>query len=360
MKNFIAIKKNHDAKSFRIKVKFRINKRARNRSLLGVSKKIRKENSQRQNINKLISSCKHLVAPSNFSLLDNTENVIEFINLVDECYNKKRNIFIEMNNVVNIAHGAIVVLLSKLVQFKAKGIYVNGNFPKNKEAKSMLTESGFINYLYENIQDQNEYVFDKKICTHANKIADPTLSDNIIKTASKGLWGEERRCLGVQRVFLELMQNTNNHASSIQGEKHWWTSFVHVKNETEDKICFSFIDYGVGIFTSLANKKEGRFFGIFDRIKRMFGEINHAEMLNLLLHGKIHEIADRTQTKKPNRGKGLPGIFGALNKNDISNLRIISNDAFADVAQDKYLLLKQELKGTYIYWELNKNNNNIK
>ena len=80
----------------------------------------------------------------------------------------------------------------------------------------------------------------------------------------------------------------------------------------------------------------------------------------MLLHGDIHKIANRTKTKEPFRGKGLPGIFGAMEKNDISNLQIISNDAYANVAKNKYVNLNNKLEGTYVYWELNTHNNNLK
>ena len=182
------------------------------------------------------------------------------------------------------------------------------------------------------------------------------LSDRIIKHVSKQLWGEEKRCIGLQRVFLELMQNTNNHASEILGEKLWWSSIVPVKGENGmiDKICFSFIDYGIGIFASLSNKKQGVFVGIIDKLKKLFGELDDAEMMKLLLHGDIH----RTATGLSYRGKGLPGIYNAMNKNDISNLKIISNYAYSDIAKKEYRNLKNEFSGTYVYWELNKTNNN--
>lgn len=361
MKNEKLIKKHRDDKLFKREIKSRQKKKNRNRALLGVNKEIRRERAYNTDYYRRNGAIKKLEAPHNFSLLGNTEEVISFINKVDACYEKKKNLFIDMDNVERIAYGAIIVLLSKLVQFKAKKLAVNGSFPRNKEAKQVLKESGFIDYLYrDDVRVQNEYVIDKKICTHANKIAEPALTAKIISIVSKELWGEERRCLGVQRVFLELMQNTNNHASDIQGEKHWWTSFAHVKTNNEDKICFSFIDYGVGIFTSLENKREGKFLGILDKIKSLFGNVDHAKMMDMLLHGEIHKIARNNKNQEPYRGKGLPGIFGAMEKNDISNLQIISNDAYANVSKNKYVKLNNKLEGTYVYWELNLSNNNMK
>lgn len=182
MKDEKLIKKHRDDKLFRRKVKSRQKKRIRNRSLLGVSKEVRRQKTSNLDFYHRNRALKKLEAPRNFSLLENTEEVISFINDVDTCFEKKKNIFIDMDNVDKIAYGAIIVLLSKLVQFKAKKLDVNGSFPKNKEAKRVLKESGFIDYLYkDDVRIQNEYVINKKICTHANKVAEPALTARIIE-----------------------------------------------------------------------------------------------------------------------------------------------------------------------------------
>jgi hypothetical protein len=182
------------------------------------------------------------------------------------------------------------------------------------------------------------------------------MSDEIIKQSSKFIWNEERRCTGLQRVFLELMQNTNNHASNTsKGEYHWWATTYYSKED--NKVCFAFIDYGVGILKSLESNKEGhKFFGIIPKIKQAFNPSTNADVLKLLLNGDVH----KTATGKYYRGKGLPGIYDACKKNQISNLVIISNDAIADYTQNKYERLNNKLSGTFVYWELNASNANIK
>lgn len=358
MKTKKTIKIKHDLNLFKRKVKSRKKRKEINRSKNKYTKEIKQKNLIENKLRRNFKYYKHLRAPSNFSLLENTDDVLSFIEKINYCYEKKKDIFIEMTNVENIAHGTIVVLLSILVQFKSKGIRVNGNFPKFVNAKKILKESGFVEYLYKDIVSESEYYINKRICTHAKKTADSELSDNIIRSNSKILWGEEKRCIGVQRVFLELMQNTNNHASSIIGEKMWWSSIVPVKNEKGEceKICFSFIDYGVGIFSSLKSKSQGVFSGIMDKIRSTFGDkISDADLMKLLLKGEVH----KTATGKYYRGKGLPGIYNAMKKNDISNLKILSNQAYADVGHDNYTLLKKDFSGTYVYWELNKYNNHL-
>lgn len=350
------ISKRHDLASFKRKVRSKQKKKIRNKRFQGLSQQHKKEQNENRTLNNKFRGYKHIKAPVNFSLIQNVKETLEFIAEIEECFVKRQRVFINLKYVEFIAHGAIVILLAKLVHFKTHNIPFNGNFPRNINVRNTLTNSGFFRYLYEKIDVKDSYSFENEICTHANKKVNSALSDEIIKKASTYIWGEKRRCTGVQRVFLELMHNTNNHASFYkQGDKHWWASLNYI--ESENKVCFSFIDFGVGIFESLSNKKEGnKFYDIINKMKKLFNFQTNAELLKLLLNGEVH----KTITGNYYRGKGLPGIYEASVKNKISNLIIISNDALADPQNNKYIKLDGYLKGTFVYWELNKNNVNIK
>ena len=56
-----------------------------------------------------------------------------------------------------------MVLLSKLIQFKTSKIDFNGDFPRDVKSRWVLNNSGFFEYLYQDIDSQDAYTFDKKI-----------------------------------------------------------------------------------------------------------------------------------------------------------------------------------------------------
>jgi len=257
---------------------------------------------------------------------------------------------------VGLNYDALVVLLSIMVNFKARGIEFNGDFPRNKKARSLLKRSGFFEYLYGSFVMSDKYDLPTKsrIHTLAMKNVDSALGAQIISEASLTIWKSKKRCHGVQKTFLELMQNTNNHATiGVPGSKHWWLSVFHL--EKEKKVAFSFVDFGVGIFNSLKNKPvQNKWFGWFEKMKTKFSFSNDADLLKLILAGELHS----TVTMKPFRGKGLPGLKLALDRNQISNLHIISNTVKADVKNDKYSIINQNFSGTFVYWELNETNEN--
>lgn len=352
----ILINKRLAKKSWERKLRSKYKKKQFNKRFSGISIEKRKEINRSTLVKQQLPHYKNIIAPTNFSLAFNTEETLDFIGRIEACFKRRQKVFVDLSNVERIANGAIVVLLSILVNFKSNGIDFNGNFPKDAIAQRILRNSGFFNYLYKQIEKQESYSFENEICTHANKKASSELSEEIIRKASLHIWGEERRCTGVQRVFLELMQNTNNHASFYsQGEKHWWATIS--PSSDQKKVTFSFIDFGVGIFESLSNKPENnKFFDAINKVKKVFNFTSNAELLKLLLNGDVH----KTVTGKYYRGKGLPGIFNSCRNNKISNLIIISNDAIADYSNNSYKKLNNTLSGTFVSWELNENNVSIK
>lgn len=295
-----------------------------------------------------------IIAPGHFSLIQNTNEVLKFIAKLKYCYDARKPVHVSLQEITEISYDAIVVLLSILIKFKTNGIKFNGRLPSDVSVKKILLESEFFKYLNQPIQDEERYHLGEhsSIHTHAWKDVDSVLGDSIIRGATRTVWNETRRCQGIQRTLIELMLNTNNHADdSRQGEKHWWLSVHHDK--LNRKVSFAFIDFGVGVFTSLNNKREGsKFYKILEKIKESYSFGANADLLKLILDGTLH----RTATGKPYHGKGLPSIYRALERNQLSNLNIITNDVHANVSLNKFEALESVFSGTFVYWELNQEN----
>ena len=94
--------------------------------------------------------------------------------------------------------------------------------------------------------------------------------------------------------------------------------------------------------------------GAIEKISNRFKYGSNNDILKLLLNGDVH----MTVTGEHFRGKGLPGIKEVQDRNQISNLHIISNDVFSDVQNDDYKKLNKNFSGTFAFWELNKDNIN--
>jgi hypothetical protein len=294
------------------------------------------------------------IAPRIFSLIHNAEQTIGFIRQLTSLLESRRPVFVSLKEVSQIPHDGVVVLLSVMVQFKSAGIGFTGDMPREAGAAAVLRKSRFFSVLRKNVIESDFYEIGSgsAIHTHANRSVDAELSARIIERASKTLWGEARRCQGAQRVFVELMHNTNNHASEKgKGEKHWWVSVQH--QPKKKRVVFSFVDFGIGVFQSLDNKAfDNKWHAWRSKAYTLISNLDNAGIFRLILQGVLHQSV----TKNYYRGKGLPGIRDVVHRNGVSNLVMLTNDVYANVSEDSYRTLKLPFNGTFVQWELTPDN----
>ncbi|MCC5836003.1 MAG: hypothetical protein JJU20_14850 [Opitutales bacterium] len=295
-------------------------------------------------------------APVNFDFMANTDEVSSFIETLNKYLEQRKPVFVELRQVQRVSYDALTVLLSVVVRFKAKKIRFNGSMPSSATANNALRESGFFKLLFEKFDDTDRYELATKssINTHAKRTVDAELGERLIVSASRTVWECQKRCTGLQRVLIELMQNTNNHASPKgKKEKLWWISVKH--DPAAKKVYFFFVDYGVGIFTSLDRKdSDNKFFHSYNRLRRKFQFGKNTKILEAIFKGELHQ----TSSDKYYRGKGLPGVYKAFEANQISNLSLITNDTIFNGQSRSYNSLKTPFQGTFYSWELSEENEN--
>lgn len=264
-----------------------------------------------------------------------------------------------MESVRHIDYDAIAVLLAILVRFRGERVGFNGSMPSDQQANRRLYDSGFLRVLFGHTEREPEDPFrlsvgplGHRFLTHAQRTVESALTARILEEAAQNIWQAPRRFQGVQRVLVELMQNTHNHASPLRpGEKHWWLSVSH--RRAEKATSFVFVDLGVGVFGSLDTKPaESIWYGWRAKFFAVFKKADRSEILRLILDGELH----RTVTGQPFRGKGLPGIKMMATQNWLSGLRIVTNDVYADVDNDDYRVLDYEFPGTLVAWNVTHDN----
>lgn len=289
-----------------------------------------------------------LTAPQNFSFISNTQESVRFIDRLNSCLEKRISVYVDLKQVTTLTYDAILALLSIMFQIKRRGIAFNGNFPRDAVCSKLLRNSGFLDNLY---NDKVRFPFDltqKHLIRKFGNEALPEEASRIVDNSHLNIWKTSGRCPGVYRIILELMQNTHAHANLSQpGGVNWWFGVNY--DELRNVECFSFIDYGVGVFTSLENKtSESKFYKALEKMKTVLGLSNNADALRHIMNGDLH----RTSTGKSYRGKGLPGIRDALMRDQISKLVVVTNNVVAEVGANRYDLLPNSFRGTFIYWEL--------
>lgn len=259
--------------------------------------------------------------------------------------------YVDMSSVSEMDHSALTLLMAALVSFKAEGIPFNGNYPSDTKLKQTLNQ--VIGTLYrQEFVEGDEYTihddFSYGVYAHAMKNVSSVLTARVIGSSSEAIWGEERRCQGVQSSLIELMHNTNNHANlDAAGQYHWWLS-VSKDEEKGGKVSFVFLDFGIGILASLDSKPKGsKWEPGWQKLRTLFD--SEASLLDKILGGELH----RTVTGHSYRGKGLPHIAAAQKRNQLGKLCVISNRAYCNRGTGEVKLLRTPFSGTLVHWEVN-------
>lgn len=287
-------------------------------------------------------------APADFSVIDNCEEVVRFINKLRKDFHNKRKVFVNMEQVTKVTNESLCLLVSNMMLFRDGRIDFNGNFPRNVIASKVIMESGFLETLYNKRGLRSVNNVNSPIYTHSAHKSNTDIADAIILSCSKFLWDEECNCGGVYNAFIELMANTIEHADEIEGKQKWWVTAT--KDNDNEKVTFSFLDYGRGIINTLTSANQKRHRGIVERLlTKWLG--NEAMLLKEVMEGAL----TLSEKEGSHYGKGLNSIYQDMVDGQLDNIVIISNNVFADVKNGNYHKMSESFPGTFVSWEINKN-----
>jgi hypothetical protein len=280
---------------------------------------------------------KELEAPENFSFIDNTEEMVNFLNRMEKAFGKGFDVYVDFSKIKKLSPDSLAVLVSNMKDSKiTRGLNCSGNEPEDEQIKKKFIESGFYEIVVP--RDKKEQVVSGSFRKKSNKKVQPEMIDNLVSFATKTLFGKERKCGGVTNALLETMGNTRGHAAGDSVRHETWWAYVHC--DMERKIAtYCLVDNGVGIFQS---RKVGRVRQVLNSI----GFTSNIDILKKMLNRQIE-----SSTGISYRGRGIPSIYKSLKRGDIRNLTFIANDVIAKVEKDEYHTLSRPFKGTFISWE---------
>jgi hypothetical protein len=282
--------------------------------------------------------------PNDFSFINNTEEMIKFFNKMGRRFGKKKHLSLDLSNISSITADALAVLISKLKDRRfTNGMSYKGNEPIDPVLKEQFIHSGFYDHVATASRDSTTNVGSirakKKSKEVVSRRVEPETAYELISFVTTKLYGKYRKAAGAYNCLLEAMTNTREHASSMEARhESWWASVLY--NGKEKKGQFTFVDNGVGIFAS-------RDPNVLQQTLNALGIRNNISLLRKMLRREIP-----SSTNIAYRGRGIPSMYKALQRGEIHNLIIITNDVYANVAEDRYRNLDPPFSGTFIYWEI--------
>ncbi len=280
-----------------------------------------------------------LTAPTDFSFVNNCDEVLEYMENARNTINQGKQIIFDFSDIDKLSPDGIALLISN-VKDKGfnRGVQIKGRDPKKQELKQMFEESGFYDHVYPVVprhKNPNNMLL-HKITRHRTE---PVLAKEICEKATLHTLGQIKKFPPLYDILVECMTNTHNHANLKQKGVHdWWIFHYCPLNSTIS--YFAFIDLGVGIFRSIAVRN------YVNSVKIKLGFKANVDLVNDLLEGKI-----TSRTGLEIRGKGFPTIYQHTKNPAIKNFVLISNDVYANISSGIYKETKAEFKGTFLYWE---------
>jgi hypothetical protein len=288
-----------------------------------------------------------LNGPSIFCFTKNTNGMIDFLDRLENAINSFDEILINLSDVKDISTDATLAIVAKATNPKRqKNSKIVINPPTLVLLRDKLFDSGIFGK-EEKIFSNGDFRKPKGIIERKSDIeVKSEETSELIRFATKQLFGKELRFQQLQRVFVECMNNTVNHAASDSSEKEsWWASVYY--NEPDKIARFNFFDNGIGILESINLRWK-------DKWLRKFGLKDQTAIMKDALAG---EVGSRTGLTY--RGKGLPAILEAFKQGCLTNLIIISNGVYVNLEKNEYTNLGKSFKGTFFHWDIGEQQRNF-
>jgi hypothetical protein len=170
-----------------------------------------------------------------------------------ELYSTKYKLNLDLSGVQQITTDAIAALIATVLRL---GVPVAGNLPINTDAQRMLMDSGFFEYV--NSTQNLPKIKRGSIKRQKSRMVEPLVARDLVHFGTKSIFGASQKSTAAYSTLIECMANTRNHASGRSDKNKpekkripetWWATVY--ADAGRGKICFTFVDTGVGIFRSV-------------------------------------------------------------------------------------------------------------
>jgi hypothetical protein len=275
-----------------------------------------------------------LAVPPVFSVVQNPEETLQFIQKL-VTFARRHNVRLDLSSASTITTDAVAALLRTMTMVEGLA-EITGNQPSSQPAKDVLLQSGFFDHV-RSTTAVPKATQGKVLQKRSDKVESPTAAE-LIHVGTHALHGSPQLRMSSFRALIEGMLNTHNHAAASRRNKETWWASVYA-DKGRGRICFTFVDTGVGIFKSVRVRGVRGFY-------RKVGILDNSQILRDILQGRV-----QSSTGLHYRGKGLPAIYNDAQNGNLLGLIIVTNDVYADVSAGQYRLLKTPFRGTLLYWE---------
>lgn len=290
-------------------------------------------------------------APTNFSILDNRDSVIQYFNTIKHMLNQKEYTQMNLRKVASIDLPTLCLLGAFMLDRNTRSEYLEVTSPlSNSAAYRFFEEAQFENMIIKKRRpDFNSGVFLSRREDEVNKEA---IGDILTKTVDYFGESNQQRLRDLPPIIIEIVTNTADHASpDSRYTLPWIINTYETKDGNGNKLKqYCIIDMGVGIYETLIDKANSQQQG-----KSLWHTIIKRENSQGEFFKQAIPKGLQSRTTLPQRGKGIKYIYDTVSGNDMyKRFEIITNKTKVNLA-NLGLVEKdssENLPATIYYWEV--------
>ncbi len=282
-----------------------------------------------------------LVAPQNFSLLNNTDEMLLYFSKARRMLKDGFNVNFNINDIEELTSDGISMLIAAIndSHFYGKSI-CSGNAPRNPILKNMFIKSWFYRYVnskYKNESSDNDFIYRHQHVNWRVRVQWESAKYACIKWTKHTFW-HEWPCPFLFNIIAECMWNTNNHANVWKWEKCSWWLLAHPQEDSKNT-CYTFLDMWVWIFDSL----------VVRWFKNKWKLLDNSLLVWDLLSWIIWSRLDKDNKV---RGKWIPRMVRYSKLDTLNKFYIITNNMKINLQTGIWQKLKSNFKWTLLHWEI--------
>ena len=290
-------------------------------------------------------------APTNFSILDNRNSIIEYFNTIKRMLNQKEYTRMILREVTSIDLPTLCLLGAFMLDRNTKSEYLEVTSPfSNSAAYRFFKEAQFENMIIKKRRpDFNSGAF---LSRSKDGVDDRVIGDILTKTVNYFGENNRQRLRDIHPIIIEIVTNTADHASPDKNHTlPWIVNTYETKDSNGKKIKqYCIIDMGVGIYETLIDKANSQQQG-----KSLWHTIIKRENSQGEFFRQAIPKGLQSRTALRQRGKGIKYIYDIVSKDGMyKRFEIITNKTkinlvnLGNVEKDS----SENLPATIYYWEV--------
>lgn len=290
-------------------------------------------------------------APTNFSILDNRNSIIEYFNTIKRMLNQKEYTRMILREVTSIDLPTLCLLGAFMLDRNTKSEYLEVTSPfSNSAAYRFFKEAQFENMIIKKRRpDFNSGAF---LSRSKDGVDDRVIGDILTKTVNYFGENNRQRLRDIHPIIIEIVTNTADHASPDKNHTlPWIVNTYETKDSNGKKIKqYCIIDMGVGIYETLIDKANSQQQG-----KSLWHTIIKRENSQGEFFRQAIPKGLQSRTALRQRGKGIKYIYDIVSKDGMyKRFEIITNKTKINLVNlgNVEKGSSENLPATIYYWEV--------